>query len=221
MNNSYYDSSAVDNYINELSKREAIKTTAMSGAIFRQNAPLQALKFIGIGLMTLLIGYGIKHAMSFERTNISQTIHENASGERYEESSSFAESDEVIDIEALMNNSSVSEDLSQISDTMNSISTSDETQTIRDYYIFDTIEADLGLIDEIVVGRSFETPDSGPNYTYCYINIPDTNNISKRFDLIEINEEFGRSKTELNEDLASSLGVELNHLRIAQEKCAI
>ena len=161
MNNSYYDSSAVDNYINELSKREAIKTTAMSGAIFRQNAPLQALKFIGIGLMTLLIGYGIKHAMSFERTNISQTIHKNASGERYEESSSFAESDEVIDIEALMNNSSVSEDLSQISDTMNSISTSDETQTIRDYYIFDTIEADLGLIDEIVVGRSFETPDSG------------------------------------------------------------
>ena len=111
MNDSYYDSSAVDNYIKELSERETVKTSALKSEVLRRNAPMLALKYVGIGMMILLIGFGIKQALSYERTNISQVIHENINDQKGDLTTTSSESDEVIDIELLLKESEIEKNL--------------------------------------------------------------------------------------------------------------
>ena len=148
MNDSFYDSSAVDNYIKELSERETVKTSALKSEVLRRNAPMLALKYIGIGMMILLIGFGIKQALSYERTNISQVIHENINAQKGDHMTTSSESDEVIDIELLLKESEIEKNLKKINDSMQSSTLDENDETVRDFYIYDTIDTDLGKIDQ-------------------------------------------------------------------------
>ena len=221
MNDSYYDSSAVDNYIKELSDRETVKTSALRGEVFRRNAPMIALKYLGIGLMILLIGFGIKQALSFERTNISQVIHENINDQKGDHTKASSESDEVIDIELLLKESEIEKNLKKINDSMQSDALDENVETVRDFYVYDMISTDLGKIDEVIIGYLFSSPGSVADYVFCYISVPGENGLSKRFDLVTDGEEFGRIEPELNEEIALSMNVKLKNLKKAKTKCGI
>ncbi len=221
MNDSYYDSSAVDNYIKELSDRETVKTSALRSEVFRRNAPMIALKYLGIGLMILLIGFGIKQALSFERTNISQVIHENINDQKGDHTKASSESDEVIDIELLLKESEIEKNLKKINDSMQSDALDENVETVRDFYVYDMISTDLGKIDEVIIGYLFSSPGSVADYVFCYISVPGENGLSKRFDLVTDGEEFGRIEPELNEEIALSMNVKLKNLKKAKTKCGI
>jgi hypothetical protein len=221
MNDSYYDSSAVDNYIKELSNRETVKTSALRSKVFRRNAPMIALKYLGIGMMILLIGFGIKQALSFERTNISQVIHENINDQKGDHTKASSESDEVIDIELLLKESEIERNLKKINDSMQSGALEENVETVRDFYVYDMISTDLGKIDEVIIGYLFSSPGSVADYVFCYISVPGENGLSKRFDLVTDGEEFGRIEPELNEEIALSMNVKLKNLKKAKTKCGI
>jgi len=221
MNDSYYDSSAVDNYIKELSDRETVKTSALRSVVFRRNAPMIALISLGIGLMILLIGFGIKQALSFERTNISQVIHENINDQKGDHTKASSESDEVIDIELLLKESEIERNLKKINDSMQSGALDENVETVRDFYVYDMISTDLGKIDEVIIGYLFSSPGSVADYVFCYISVPGENGLSKRFDLVTDGEEFGRIEPELNEEIALSMNVKLKNLKKAKTKCGI
>ena len=221
MNDSYYDSSAVDNYIKELSERETVKTSALKSEVLRRNAPMLALKYVGIGMMILLIGFGIKQALSYERTNISQVIHENINDQKGDLTTTSSESDEVIDIELLLKESEIEKNLKKINDSMQSSSLDEDDETVRDFYIYDTIDTNLGKIDQVIIGHSFSNPGSEADYVFCYISVPGENGLFNRFDLISIGEEFGRTEAEINEEIALSMNVKLTNLRKAKTKCGI
>ena len=221
MNDSYYDSSAVDNYIKELSDRETVKTSALRSVVFRRNAPMIALISLGIGLMILLIGLGIKQALSFERTNISQVIHENINDQKGDRTKASSESDEVIDIELLLKESEIEKNLKKINDSMQSDALDENVETVRDFYVYDMISTDLGKIDEVIIGYLFSSPGSAADYVFCYISVPGENGLSKRFDLVTDGEEFGRIEPELNEEIALSMNVKLKNLKKAKTKCGI
>ncbi len=146
MTDSYYDSSAVDNYIKELSERETVKTSALKSEVLRRNAPMLFLKYLGIGMMILLIGFGIKQALSYERTNISQVIHENINDQKGDLTTTPSESDEVIDIELLLKESEIERNLKKINDSMQSSTLDENDETVRDFYIYDTIDTNLGKL---------------------------------------------------------------------------
>ena len=221
MNDSYYDSSAVDNYIKELSERETVKTSALKSEVLRRNAPMLALKYVGIGMMILLIGFGIKQALSYERTNISQVIHENINDQKGDLTTTSSESDEVIDIELLLKESEIEKSLKKINDSMQSSSLDEDDETVRDFYIYDTVDTNLGKIDQVIIGHSFSNPGSEADYVFCYISVPGENGLFNRFDLISIGKEFGRTEAELNEEIALSMNVKLKHLKKAKTKCGI
>lgn len=221
MIDSYYDSSAVDNYIKEITDRETVKTSALRSEVFRKNAPMLALKYLGIGLMILLIGFGIKQALSYERTNISQVIHEDINDKKAGNTISSPESDEVIDIESLLKESEIEKNLKKINESMQSTDLDENIETVRDFYIYDTISTDLGKIDEVIIGHLFSTPGSIADYIFCYISVPGENGLSTRFDLVSNGEEFGRTEVELSEEIALSMNVKLQNLKEAKTKCGI
>ena len=221
MNDSYYDSSAVDNYIKELSERETVKTSDLKSEVLRRNAPMIALKYIGIGMMILLIGFGIKQALSYERTNISQVIHENINDQKDNPTTTSSESDEVIDIELLLKESEIEKNLRKINDSMQSSALDENDETVRDFYIYDTIDTDLGKIDQVIIGHLFSNPGSEADYVFCYVSVPGENGLQNRLDLISVDEEFGRTEAELNEEIALSMNVKLKNLKKAKTKCGI
>ena len=180
-----------------------------------------ALKYLGIGLMILLIGFGIKQALSFERTNISQVIHENINDQKGDHTKASSESDEVIDIELLLKESEIEKNLKKINDSMQSDALDENVETVRDFYVYDMISTDLGKIDEVIIGYLFSSPGSVADYVFCYISVPGENGLSKRFDLVTDGEEFGRIEPELNEEIALSMNVKLKNLKKAKTKCGI
>ena len=78
MSSAVYDSSAVDNYLNELSKREAEVTRTRQIDNTIKEVPYQVLRWAGrllpIAILIWILGHAISNALSYERIVKNETI---------------------------------------------------------------------------------------------------------------------------------------------------
>tara|TARA_B100000767_G_C19567845_1_gene451922 strand:+ start:144 stop:791 length:648 start_codon:yes stop_codon:yes gene_type:complete len=215
MSTKVYDSSAVDLYINELSRREAEVTRSRQIDNFIREVPFIALKWcayiLPIAILIWFLGNAISNALSFERIvkheSFTQGIETPIRGEEYYE-------DEIIDVEKILasaksQDSYFPEDEEQL-----------QAEAVRGYYIFDHLPFENAAIEEVIIGRKYNKPNSAAQQEFCYINIWQADGIGQRLNLITIDEE-GRIENPLDESMAQKLNISLDELLEARAACTI
>ena len=215
MNTSVYDSSAVDLYINELSRREAEVTRSRQIDNFRREVPYIALKWcayiLPIAILIWFLGHAISNALSYERLvkheSFTQGIKTPIKEEQYIE-------DETIDVEAILARSnSQNNHFPKAEDQL-------EAEVVRDYYIFDTFPFDNPAIQEVIIGRKYDEPNSAAQEEFCYINVWQEDGIGQRLNLIVIDED-GRIENPIDQSMAQKLNISLSELFEARAACTI
>ena len=215
MNTSVYDSSAVDLYINELSRREAEVTRSRQIDNFRREVPYIALKWcayiLPIAILIWFLGHAISNALSYERLvkheSFTQGIKTPIKEEQYIE-------DETIDVEAILARSnSQNNHFPEAEDQL-------EAEVVRDYYIFDTFPFDNPAIQEVIIGRKYDEPNSAAQEEFCYINVWQEDGIGQRLNLIVIDED-GRIENPIDQSMAQKLNISLSELFEARAACTI
>ena len=215
MNTSVYDSSAVDLYINELSRREAEVTRSRQIDNFRREVPYIALKWcayiLPIAILIWFLGHAISNALSYERLvkheSFTQGIKTPVKEEQYI-------GDETIDVEEILasaksQDSYFPEDEEQL-----------QAEVVRDYYIFDTLPINNAAIQEVIIGRKYDEPNSAAQEEFCYINVWQEDGIGQRLNLIVIDED-GRIENPLDQSMAQKLNISLSELLKARAACTI
>lgn len=220
MINQIHDNSAVENYLNEISLREAEKTKSQKVRNFTKEAPYRVLMVGGIILALAILfyslGLGISHARSFKVVTINETIETRNGYETVlqEELISEANTDKLINIEEILSEqqqvipTSLGDDLSQ------------EANIVRNYYIFDDIPFNGNKISYLTIGRKYSSPNSPPDFEYCYVQVVDEDGLSKRVNLVEINSDL-RKENPINPKMAANIQVSVAELQEAQSKCTI
>ena len=223
MNSKVYDSSAVDNYLRELSERESQVTRSRQIENFRKEAPYQVLKIGGIilafALLLYFLGLGISHARSFEVVTINENI-ETRNGSHYvpdnEQAAEVVESqdqDRLINVEEIL--------ASQSNNIPSSIVSNNQKQSgVRHYTIFDSVPFNGEEIYEVVTGRQFDSPESPPVRSYCYAELYRTDGIDRTISLIRIDEGKRDTKTH-TPSMKIDLGVSKEEFLGAMSKCTI
>ena len=204
MNKEIYDSSAVDSYLNEISKREQEITRSMKIENLRNEVPSQVFKWVGIltaiSLLIYVLGNSVANSRSFEQIKINEyreTFSGNASdGE-----------DKLIDIESLL-----PAEFEEI-DTSNS-------EIVRDFYRFDHVPYDGEKIKTVVIGTNYKEQGSPASSRFCYVHIRGEDSIIKRLDLAKMSS-GERHLTDITEEFAQKVGVTKKELLGAQAKCSI
>ena len=215
MSTSVYDSSAVDLYINELSLREAEVTRSRQIDNFRREVPYIALKWcayiLPIAILIWFLGHAISNALSYERLvkheSFTQGIKTPIKEEQYI-------GDETIDVEEILasaksQDSYFPEDEEQL-----------QAEVVRDYYIFDTLPINNAAIQEVIIGRKYDEPNSAAQEEFCYINVWQEDGIGQRLNLIVIDED-GRIENPLDQSMAQKLNISLSELLKARAACTI
>ena len=215
MSTSVYDSSAVDLYIKELSRREAEVTRSRQIDNFIREVPYIALKWcayiLPIAILIWFLGHAISNALSFERIvkheSFTQGMKTSFKEEQYM-------GDEIIDVEGILASAKSQknhflEDEDQL-----------EAEVVRDYYIFDTLPFDNPAIQEVIIGRKYDEPNSAAQREFCYINVWQADGIGQRLNLITIDED-GRVENPLDQSIAKKLNVSLSELFEARATCTI
>ena len=215
MSTSVYDSSAVDLYINELSLREAEVTRSRQIDNFRREVPYIALKWcayiLPIAILIWFLGHAISNALSYERLvkheSFTQGIKTPIKEEQYI-------GDETIDVEEILasaksQDSYFPEDEEQL-----------QAEAVRDYYIFDTLPINNAAIQEVIIGRKYDEPNSAAQEEFCYINVWQEDGIGQRLNLIVIDED-GRIENPLDQSMAQKLNISLSELLKARAACTI
>ena len=215
MSTSVYDSSAVDLYINELSLREAEVTRSRQIDNFRREVPYIALKWcayiLPIAILIWFLGHAISNALSYERLvkheSFTQGIKTPIKEEQYI-------GDETIDVEEILasaksQDSYFPEDEEQL-----------QAEVVRDYYIFDTLPINNAAIQEVIIGRKYDEPNSAAQEEFCYINVWQEDGIGQRLNLIVIDED-GRTENPLDQSMAQKLNISLSELFEARAACTI
>ena len=213
MKNTAYDSSAVDTYINELNSREAEITRSMRIQNFKREVPARVFLWCGyavpIIILILILGFAINKALSFER--VEKTVIENSAHESTNQTESFS-SDRIIDVDKIL-----SEEPTFPTEVEKEPS---EEGVVRNYVIFDTISFSGEILNQVVVGRKYETPGSQPKESWCYVDRSAYPGFAPTLYLVRLEGEK-RTQTHLTQDMADDFGVSLNELKRAQNKCNI
>jgi hypothetical protein len=216
MNTGIYNSSAVDNYILEQSRREQEITRTRSIENYIKEAPYILLawggKLLAVALLIMCIGWAISNALSFDQntSNITKTM--NGMSHAAQNDLEYG-SDELIDVEELLEGS----DISDFNDNQEVQSTA---AVVRDYYIFDTIDFAGDTIDSVTVGRVYEDPSSPSISQYCYVDVPQINGTKSSFHFINIDKDV-RTEKAITDEVARSLGVSTSELQRAKTHCTI
>jgi len=215
MSTSVYDSSAVDLYINELSRREAEVTRSRQIDNFIREVPYIALKWCGyilpIAILIWFLGHAISNAFSHETIVRHETLNQGSATPTREEKSS---EDQTIDVEMILA-SSKSKDLYFPEEKEKP-----EGEVVRDYYIFDKVPFDNEAIKDVIIGRKYDEPNSSAREEFCYINVWQEDGIGQRLNLIVIDED-GRTEIPFDQSMAQKLDISLNELHKAREACTI
>ena len=223
MSTGIYNSSAVDNYIIEQSRREQEITRTRSIENYIKEAPYVLLvwggRLFAVALLIMCIGWAISNALSFDRntSNITKTMSgmSHSVGENNE-----SESDHVIDIDELLKEGEARDADSGLSEFNNNQEVTSAEDVVRDYYIFDTINFQGDVIDSVTVGRVYEDPSSPSISQYCYVDVPQINGIKSSFHFININIDV-RTETPITDEAARALGVSKSELLQAKSHCTI
>ena len=204
MNKEIYDSSAVDSYLNEISKREQEITRSMKIENLRNEVPSQVFKWVGIltaiSLLIYVLGNSVANSRNFEQIKINE-YRETLSGNASEGE------DKLIDIESLL-----PAEFEEI-DTSNS-------EIVRDFYRFDHVPYDGEKIKTVVIGTNYKEQGSPASSRFCYVHIRGEDSIIKRLDLAKMSS-GERHLTDITEEFAQKVGVTKKELLGAQAKCSI
>ena len=215
MSTSVYDSSAVDLYINELSLREAEVTRSRQIDNFRREVPYIALKWcayiLPIAILIWFLGHAISNALSYERLTKHESFIQGIETPINEEEYI---GDETIDVESILARSNSQNNY--FPETEDQL----EAEVVRDYYIFDTLPFDSPVIQEVIIGRKYDKPNSTAQEEFCYINVWESDGIGQRLNLIVINED-GRAENPLDISMAQKLNISLDELLKARAACTI
>ena len=207
-----FDNSATEAYINEYSKRAAEKTRKISIQNSRKEIPVYIVKGILIVLIICSFGMAIQLAFSGHSkqtiTNINESIPIVA------ESSRESSNDKIIDLEKILKEA---EKTSSFEKFINEENLSNKS--LRNYYIFDYIKLERGPIEEVIIGRHFESVNSEPTLVYCYVDSQDSG-FRKSFYLTTI-DESGREVLEISKDMINASNFSEEDLLYAQTKCGI
>jgi hypothetical protein len=79
---------------------------------------------------------------------------------------------------------------------------------------------DNAAIQEVIIGRQYDEPNSPSLEEFCYINIWQEDGIGQRLNLVTIDEE-GRIENPLDESMAQKLSISLDELLEARAACTI
>jgi len=215
MSNVVYNSSAVDSYIHELSRREAEVTRSREIDNFIKEVPFIALKWcayiLPIAILIWFLGNAINNALSskkiIQHESITQEIGSTSQKATYSQ-------DEIIDVEQILASAkSNNTHFPAVDDPL-------EAETVRDYYIFDTLPFDNAAIQDVIIGRQYDEPNSPSLEEFCYINIWQEDGIGQRLNLIVIDED-GRTENPLDQSMAQKLNISLSELFEARAACTI
>ena len=227
------DNSYMYKYLEEQHQRDAAKTASDQADSRRKEIPYVLAKYGGIAAIILSIGLAIYFANSFKQissnTNITQA-QEQAKKNQY-----FAETDELIDIDALLSEmkteykpSSSSEEILQeeVSELETerkfpepSLEPVVEQVSVRNYVIFDKIEFEHEGISKITIGRQYDEPESEVSSSWCYVDKFNSEGFKNTLYLVNIHEE--RIELDITDEIAGSFGVNKSVLEEAQQLCTI
>lgn len=207
-----FDNSATEAYMNEYSKRAAEKTRKISIQNSRKEIPVYVVRGILIALIICSIGKAVQFGFSGHSKQTIATINE--STPIFSESSQDSSSDKLIDLDKILKEAEKTSKFEKLINEENS-----SNNSLRNYYIFDHIKLEKGLIEEIVVGRHFESVNSEPILVYCYIDSQDSG-FTKSFYLTTIDEN-GREVPEISKDMIMASNFSEEDLLYAQSQCGI
>ena len=238
MTSTICDSSAVDQYLLELSNREIQRTRRLKIENTRRETPLQILRIIGIGFAIALVlwalGSAFKNANSFHKISEILGSSQNNYQEHYSSSKDIRETtdqgsslDQLIDVDALLDSSSIEispepgtsifENPSIIEEYPEGI---DEHEIVRNYVIFDDVEFDGQVITSVMTGRNYPDVDSEVDHSWCYVTNNTSSSGSVKLNLIGIRN-GERTDYLIDEAEAIRFGASLEEIKSAKEQCTI
>jgi hypothetical protein len=241
MTSTICDSSAVDQYLLELSNREIERTRRLKIENTRRETPLQILRIIGIGFAIALVlwalGSAFKNANSFHKISEILGSSQNNYQEHYSSSKNIRETtdqgsslDQLIDVDALLNSPSIEilpEPGTGIFDdpVLPSITEEypegiDEHEIVRNYVIFDDVEFDGQVITSVMTGRNYPDADSEVDHSWCYVTNNTSSSGSVKLNLIGI-KNGERTDYLIDEAEAIRFGASLEEIKSAKKQCTI
>jgi len=203
------DSSAVDNYLAQLSNRESERTRRLTIENNKREIPFTIMKYLGfaiaIAIVLWALGKSIGNSNSFIQKIISSGYEDAQMTNSYSESSE----DQTICVECLIDESE-SVDLPQVEEAA--------IDVVRNYVIFDYINFNKGNISQVVVGREYPDANSQLSSSWCYVDIELSNGIRSTITFIR-NNNGQRTELPINNELANKNGVDIDILLAAKSKC--
>ena len=225
MTSTICDSSAVDQYLLELSNREIERTRRLKIENTRRETPLQILRIIGIGFAIALVlwalGSAFKNANSFHKISEILGSSQNNYQEHYSSSKNIRETtdqgsslDQLIDVDALLNSPSI-EILPEPGTGI-----FDEHEIVRNYVIFDDVKFDGQVITSVMTGRNYPDADSEVDHSWCYVTNNTSSSGSVKLNLIGI-KNGERTDYLIDEAEAIRFGASLEEIKSAKKQCTI
>ncbi len=221
------DNSYIYKYLDEQHARDNHKSRGALADSKRKEIPFLATLLTGIAIIILCIGLAIYFANSYKK--ISQLVQtSNLANSNSEYLNNSTNSDEIIDIENILNSkpsnesNSKSNNLSEPNKEIESISENlpdINTETVRNYVIFDYVDFDKAGIKQIIIGRKYDEPNSAVIHSWCYVETLSESGFKNILYLIDIKEE--KIKKEITPEIANSFGVSKEILLEAQSLCKI
>ena len=227
------DNSYMYKYLEEQHQRDAAKTASDQADSRRKEIPYVLAKYGGIAAIILSIGLAIYFANSYKKisanTNITQA-QEQASKNQY-----LGGTDELIDIDALLNEIKTEPKISSrgaepLKEEVSELETEPtfpepslepvvEQVSVRNYVIFDKIEFEHEGINKITIGRQYDEPESEVSASWCYVDKLNSDGFKNTLYLVNIHEE--RIELDITDEIAGSFGVNKSVLEEAQQLCTI
>ena len=206
------DSSAVDNYLTELSNREAERTRRLTIENNKREIPFMIMKYLGIAIAIAIVvwvlGKSISNSNSYTQKIMGSSYGKSQISEHVDQLSE----DQTLCVECLIEESQ--------SVNLPIIEESDK-EIARNYVIFDYIDFNQGKISQVIVGRQYPDVESEITSSWCYVNIQLDNGVNGRITFISNNENGERYETPINQSMASNYGVSIEQLVAAKNECTI
>lgn len=221
------DNSYIYKYLDEQHARDNARSRGVLADNKKREIPLIATILTGIAIIILCIGLAIYFANSYKKISENSTniFPDNFKNQYLNKGDS---SDEIIDIDSILNNASnkkvdtteenetdINKNIQSIEQNLDDV----ESNNVRNYVIFDYIDFDYGGLNQVVIGRQYDDPNSDMSSAWCYVDKYNKHGFKNTFYLVNVSEQ--KVVHEITDEIAQSFGVTIDILIRAQKLCTI
>ena len=221
------DNSYIYKYLDEQHARDNARSRGVLADNKKREIPLIATILTGIAIIILCIGLAIYFANSYKKISefSNNILQDNYKNQYLNKGDS---SDEIIDIDSILNNESnkkiditkenevnVNKNIQSIDQNLDEV----ESNNVRNYVIFDYIDFDYGGLNQVVVGRKYDDPNSDMSSAWGYVDKYNELGFKNTFYLINVSNQ--KVVHEITDEIAESFGVTADVLIKAQKLCTI